>query len=180
MRTLRSLLLASVGAAAVGAPILATADSGFGPSTASADLDFEIIIPDYIYLSIGDPTAGNVDLVSFTVDPLVTYPGSGTAVASPDTVDVTVVSNSNNVTIGAASTGSLGSIPFTDILITGGGTVPVPAINGADSAAMDLGAAAGLTLTDTWSFSYTNTTAFAPGTYGGAGVGTVMFTATAL
>ena len=183
MRTLRYLLLTSVGAAAVGAPMLATADSGFGASTASADLDFQIVIPDYVYLEIG--SAGNVvDLVTFTLDPATNFPGSGNPVPGDTPIGVTLVSNSNDVTINAVGVGGgIGPIGWPEILIdnsTGTTDIDVPAIDGASSASMNPGAAAGLTLTDTWTFSFTNANAYAPGTYGGPGVGTVTFTATAL
>ena len=180
MRTFRSLLLTSVGAAAVGVPMLATADSSFGVGVASANLDFEVVIQDYVYFRVG--AAAGVDLVTFNVDAGANPPGTG-SVASPDSVTVVLTANSGNVDLSADSSGTTltngtDTIPWSEITIntTGTGDLPPPVIDGADST----GLAPVGTLSDTWSFSYANDTFYSPGNYGGVGTATVTFTATAM
>jgi len=185
MRTLRSFLLTFVGAAAVVAPMLATADSSSGAGSASANLDFQVVIDDYVYFQIGDPIPGNVDLVTFTVDGATEFPGSGSPIAGDQSMSVVLAANSNNLTIAAAGTGALtGSattIAWSEIAIdntAGTGDLPPPVIDGAASTGIDPSAVG--TFSDTWSFSYLNTGFHTPGAYGGVTTGRVAFTATAL
>ena len=142
MRTLRSLLLTSVGAAAMGAPMLATADSGVGVGSADANLDFRVQINDVVEFRIGagtlGTTGGAVNQVDFTLDGVTDWPGSGAVTGvtdwtTPGNVEVELRANSDSVQIVANPTtpdlsdGSGNIIPWTDIEISAGGTIAAPA-----------------------------------------------------
>ena len=78
---------------------------------------------------------------------------------------------------GPLTNGGTGTINFTEILTATGGTIGAPALANGASTPVVVGVTPG-TLTDTWTYSYANTTVPEEGTYGGAGVGTVTYTAT--
>jgi hypothetical protein len=188
--TLRKLMLTSVTAAAFCSPMLASADSSSGVGAASADLDFQIVIDDYVFLQIGSASP-TVDLIGFNIDGVTNLSGDASTIAGSTTVAVTLNANADNVTLDANSVGALTgpgavTIPWSDITIatdgTGTGDIPVPTIDGADSTGLDPSATSG-TLSDVWRFEYSNDTYYDPGTYGTGGAGggaTVTFTATAL
>jgi hypothetical protein len=189
--TLRKLMLTSVTAAAFCSPMLASADSSSGVGAASADLDFQIVIDDYVFLQIGS-TGSTVDLITFNIDGATNIAGDTTAIAGNNTVAVTLTSNSSNIEIDADVSGSTltngtDTIPWTDITISnlgGSGDINPPQLDGSTtSGSLDPGNVGGGTLSDTWSFEYVNDTYYAPGIYGTGGAGggaTVTFTATAL
>jgi hypothetical protein len=183
-------MLTSVTAAAFCSPMLASADSSSGVGAASADLDFQIVIDDYVFLQIGS-TSPSVNLITFNIDGATNIAGDTTAIAGNNTVAVTLTSNSSNIEIGADVSGSAltngtDTIPWTDITISSTGTSQItpPQLDGSTtSGSLDPGNAGGGTLSDTWSFEYVNDTYYAPGIYGTGGAGggaTVTFTATAL
>jgi len=187
--TFRKLMLSSVAATAVSVPMLASADSALSiaaPGSASADahIDFQVVIPSFIFFQLGPAGVGNVSLVSFDVSTDPDGPGSGTAVPGSTSVGVTLRSNATNVQI-AASGGNLddgggNTIALGDITPSAGGQVPVPDF-GNSTGSFPVAALGGL-LSDTWAFSYDNTAIPAPGTYGGANIngGRVTYTATDL
>lgn len=182
--TLRKLTLASVTAAALSLPLIASADSDLGlgaptSTSANADLDFQIVIPSFIYFQVG--SGGNtVDLVNFDLGLAVEEPGSTNSVAGnagSGVIGVDLRSNAASVQItatgGALNDGGANNIPLTEISVAAGGTIPAP----------DFGASTGFfpvlggVLSDTWTFTYDNNNVYPPGTYGGAGTGTVTYTA---
>ena len=137
---MKKLLLVSSIAAALAAPMFAHADSKSTTSvvtgsTASANLDFAIVIPSVLYIRIGagNPVAAadntTVNKLTFTV-PAANI-GDSTAIASLGgdldagaAVTVRIFSNfGTGVSLNAASTGALTStggdtIPWTEIGIT--------------------------------------------------------------
>jgi hypothetical protein len=159
--TFRKLTLAAAVAMAMSAPATVVADSelSFGTS-ASADLNFRVTLPQFIYFQVGDPTDGTVDTIDFDLSG-GPEPGGGT-VAGSATVPVNLVTNisSGSVQIsatGADLTGTGGNtdtIPVTDISGTGTGTIPVPTTNGSAAAV----GAAPFAGTDNWTFTYSNPT----------------------
>lgn len=205
---MKKLLSLTAVAAALLAPQWAAAESDVntaaGPnSTATARLDFRIVIPRVLFLQVGTGTVFTdntaVDLIEFSV-PAANL-GDGTDVAgtggnlTAGAVDVRVFGNNGNISLQAASGGGADinngagdTIPWTELLVTAaagaGGSgftatsIPHPTINGA---------ATTITATNkvvrqhgTWTFAYDNTTAYAAGTYGGvnANNGRITYTAT--
>ena len=109
-----------------------------------------------------------------------TQPGSGSVAATGGTGDgadgivtVNLSTNAASVSIAASggtlSDGGANTIPFTDITATDGGTITVP----------DFGASVNVTpggvfdLSDSWTYSYDNSTVYAAGTYDGRATYTV-------
>ncbi len=167
-------------AAAVVVPQMATADSqlafgGMG-TTATANLDFRIVIPNFLFFQIG--TAGSIDRVDYNLG--ATQPGSGGPFSATGGVGdgndgaltVNLITNAANVSI-AASGGNLTSggdnLPFTDITATDTGTITVPDF-GATVSPVATGT---FSLTDTWTYTYDNSTVYPAGTYNGTATYTV-------
>ncbi len=182
MKLNKLLVVATIGAA-FALPQVVTADSqlsiGGAGTTAQANLDFQIIIPDFVFFQVG--TAASVDRVDF--DLAGTLPGSGGPFAATGGVgdgadgDLTVnlITNAASVSI-AATGGNLVSggdtIPFADITATDTGTISVPDF-GTTISPFNPG---GFSLTDTWTYTYDNASVYAAGTY----AGTVTYTVTVL
>jgi hypothetical protein len=171
-------------------------NTGPGPNTATARLDFSIVIPRVLFLQVGTGTnlANNtaIDLLTFTVPPANL--GDNTAVAgtggnlAAGKVTVKVLGNAGDIGLTATTTGALSdglagdSIPWSEIAVATAVTgspsagylataIPHPAIP-----ATGTGASTSITATNKvirqegiWTFTYKNTVAYAAGTYGGAG-----------
>ena len=175
--------------AAVAAAFSAYAESdittGAGALTATARLDFRVIVPKVLFLQVGTGTAFAdntlVDRVDFTLTAAQATSGGAVAgVSTGGTINARVLGNGGTVTFGAAGTaGGLSNgaqtIPWSEIAPTAtGGTLIHPAISGATSA---LAATAGVVNSSTvYSFNYSNTNVVAAGTYNG----TVTYTASVL
>ena len=175
-------LLASLLAAAA-----AQAESRFtsGPATsalsASASLDFRVIVPRVLFVSIGSASnmADNttIDRVDFNVPAGDVGTGNITAATSGSgayPVTARVMSNGNAVSFTA--TGSAGgltsgaqSIPWSQIAPLSGGALPHPAIgSGTAGVATTLTASGGVVdKSATWNFSYSNSSPLAAGNYNG-------------
>ena len=192
-------------AAALLMPFAANAESNFQtgagtPLTATAHVDFTIIVPKILYLRVGTGTAGAtngaIDLITFTV-PAASV-GNGTPIAGTGgdltggVVTAIVQGNNGTVTLNATSGGALtnataDTINYTQIVTTptalaGFGALlnPPVLVNGA-SANITINPATSKVVSSgpQWTYSYLNTNVVAPGTYGGAGVnnGRVTYTA---
>lgn len=171
-------------------PLAASAESnvttGAGTISATARLNFSVLIPRFIFLQVGTGTFlaanGTINDIDFT--PALTVVGDGTPVAATagsgnlgnGGVTVRIVGNAGNVTLGATGPANLtsggNSIPWTQIstAITGGATHPT--VNGANAA---FPATAGVVnINGTWVFTYLNNATPAAGTY----TGQVLYTAT--
>jgi hypothetical protein len=186
-------------------PLAANAESNFQtgagtPLTATAHVDFTIIVPKILYLRVGTGTAGatngTIDLITFTV-PAASV-GNGTPIAGTGgdltggVVTAIVQGNNGTVTLNATNGGALtnataDTINYTQIVTTptalaGFATLLNPpalvngpsgniTINPAPSKVVSSGAQ--------WTYSYLNANVVAPGTYGGVGVnnGRVTYTA---
>ena len=186
----KSLIALSV-IAAVAAPMAANAESNFttgagSPLTATARVDFSIIIPKFVSLRVGALGTGNFDLITFTV-PGASVGAGGAGIAGtggtpgPGAVTATVTGNNGQVTLTAnATAGGLSNgadvIPFTQIT-TGSSSASLPApvlVNG--PSAPVLVALTGTKITNqtaTWTYNFSNSTVVASGTY----AGTVTYTA---
>jgi hypothetical protein len=176
---LRKLALASLLTAGAGIPAVTQADSDFdigAGAVASADLDFTVVIPEFVYFQVGAAAPGTVDEVLFDLDAGGVESGDGTNVAAFGG-PVTVVLRSNaDVTISAsalvAATGPLAT-GSTEILAVSTDPVdlPVPAFGAAAPAVTGPTNATG-----SWTFTYDNVGVYAPGLY----TDTVTYTATTL
>ncbi len=173
---LKKLITSTALAAIMFVPAVVTADSelAFGSTgtTATANVDFRIVIPSFIYFRVGS-AGGTVDRIDYDLGVASAQPGSGTAVAATggtnDGADgilaISLITNAASVSI-AASGGNLtdgtDTIPFADISASNTGSITVP----------DFGASvtlnpASYSLTDNWTYSYDNTSIYNPATYNG-------------
>lgn len=184
VRAIRGLALTSLASLGLIAMTPAIAESDFetgaGALSATADLDFRVIIPRFISFRVG--TTGAVeDLVEFNV--AAANVGTGTDVARTNAggaaIPVQLISNVGNVTVAAAGSGAGltsggNTIPWTEIDGTSSDAAnfPVPAVG----SSLVLTAASGvISRTANWTFTYDNTNTIAAGTYDG----TVTYTASA-
>lgn len=185
-------------------PMLAQAESTFvsGAGNATANLDFQVVVPRILFLRVGTGTnfATNpaIDLITFNV-PGASL-GNGTPVAATaasgdlgnGAVTARVLGNGGSVTLtsatlGALSNGAGGSISFgqintavTTLAGVPGAAMPHPTLVDTGTGSVPLAATAGVVNRGaTWTYSYANSSVVAAGSYGGAGVnnGRVTYTA---
>ena len=173
-------------------------DSGATPLSASANLDFRVVIPAILRFRVGTDGNGNIDEIQF--DPAVATLGDGTDTSatsggdiSPGVVTVSLLSNAGQITITESNnSGGTGlnngivgeNIPYSEILTTSS--------NPTDFAAPTLSNAGGGTSTptptsgnnkvtsrsETWTFTYDNTAVYPAGDYGtSSNGGRVTYTA---
>lgn len=180
IRDLALVGLVSLGFVALPASAESDFQTGTGALSASADLNFRVIIPRFISFRVGT-AGGTVDDVEFTV--AAANVGTGTDVARTNAggaaIPVSLISNVGNVTLAAAGSGTG--------LVSGANTLPWSEIDGTSSDAANfpvpaVGASTVLTATAgiinraaNWTFTYDNTNTVAAGTYNG----TVTYTASA-
>jgi hypothetical protein len=203
-------LKALLGTAALTLPLVASAAStyttGAGPLSASATVNFTVVIPKVLYLRVGTGstyTTGTyatnpaTDLVTFTLAAGTSgnnTPVAGTGGDLANGVETAaIVSNGGNVTLTATaaaaglSDGAGDFIPFSQIttaatpLTVTYTLLPAPTLtNGTSGSVLLTASAAKVVQADAkWTFSYANSAAFASGTYGGAGVNNSLVTYTA-
>jgi hypothetical protein len=200
-----NLILKAAIALAISAPLFANAESTFSTgavTTASARLDFQIIIPRVLFLQVGTgtqmATLGTINQIAFTV-PAVNV-GDGTAinasVASGDigngTVTARVIGNNGTIaftstTLGALNNGGTDTISYSQIAATVAANTSATPL--AHPTLVDA-ATTTVTLTPTapskvmnrdakWTFTYLNSAVVAPGTYGGVNANNSRVTYTA-
>lgn len=197
---MRNIIIKSAVALALGVPLLASAESNFTtgvatPLTASARIDFTIIIPKFISLRVGAAGVGSFDSIVFTVPAANVGVGGAIAGVGGDltagVVTARVTGNNGQVTLSSAATGALSNgagdtIPFTEIttataVLTSATALPAPVLtNGASAGVLAALTGAKVTNQDArWTYSYANSAVVAAGTYGGVGVnnGRVTYTA---
>lgn len=189
----KNLLVKTAVALALAAPLLASAESQFvvGTGSASAKLDFRVVIPRVLFLGVGTgaaalSTTATVDRLTFDYTSNPNTIGSGAAAGSitntggfaSNAFPVRVFGNNGQVQIAAAGgpnlTSGADTIPFTQITGTSDSTnLPNPVLG---AAAVNVAASAGKVTdrTANWTFSYANTVAAPAGTYNGQ----ITYTAT--
>lgn len=194
----KALLLKTVLAVAMATPLLASAESQLitgATGSASARLDFRVIIPRVLFLGVGTGAAGlannsTIDMVTFdyTTNPAaVGTAGAAAGVVSGNVVPVRVLGNNGQISLTATPIGTLTNgtetLPWSDITATTSlAALPSPIIpaNGT-GAAVNVTISSGTRITDrsaNWTFSYANSAPAAPGTYGGTATnGRVIYTA---
>ena len=201
----KNLVLKAAVALTLAAPMLANAEStinsGAGsPITASARLDFQIVIPKVLFLQVGTGTnmATNaaVNLIAFNVpaanvgDATVQSATAGSGDLGNGTVTAKVVGNNGTITftsttLGALSNGAGDTISYAQIATavaanTSATALAHPALADAATTTVTLVPAAKVINRDAkWTYTYTNSNVVAPGTYGGVNTnnGRVTYTA---
>jgi hypothetical protein len=146
-------------------------------ATADASLNFEIVIPPFVYFRVGN--AGSINTINFSPTATdIATPGAHTAATGGDAlggaaVNVVLISNGGDVTItptnlngGLTSGGN--TISYTQINTSDGGIIATPNLtNAGGTAEIITSGAFGITnLTDVWTYEYINpATPPAAGTY---------------
>ena len=191
----KSLILKSAIALALAAPLLASAESQLviGTGSATADLNFRVVVPRVLFLGVGTGAAGlatntTEDTVTFdyTTNAAALGTGAAAGVITGNVVPVRVVGNNGQITLSATTTGALtngttDTIAWSEITSTSSvAALPSPVIPltgvGATS---NVTLSSGTKVTDrsaNWTFSYANSAVVAPGTYGTTN-GRVTYTA---
>ena len=197
MRT-STAIKALLAAGALALPLASFADSqvttGTGTITAVAHVNFQIVIPQFLSLQIGSPSA--VDLLTFSPTAAQLIANSAVAGAGgtpgPGAETVTVVGNGGNVTLSVATLGQLSDgaagdkISFATIsTATSNTSLPAPALcDGPTACAGTTTVTAtgkAVNQTATWTYTYTNPSGTIPaaGTYGGSAANNETATYTA-
>lgn len=170
-----------------------------GPTTAQAHLDFQVVIPRFLFLQVGtgSPLATNpaIDLIKYSVP--AANVGDGTVISATSGGDisagvVTAKVIGNNFTGGAVNftattTGALsdgagdtisyGQFTVTVATLTSGtalphpGTAAAPFIDGGATTVSLTPASKVINQDAKWTFKYSNTVVPAAGTYGSTGTG---------
>jgi hypothetical protein len=206
MRT--STVVKAVLAASALLPLLANAESnvqnGAGTLNATAHVDFQVTIPQMLYLRVGNGSSYTTGVYTSvtTIDEITFAPaagtvGNGTAVAgvggdlTGGVETAAVIGNGGTITLNATASGALqdaggDSIAYTQITTTAGsnttGTVlAAPTLANGASNTITLTPAAHSTIFQDakWTFAYANTVTPPAGTYGGVNTnnGRVVYTA---
>ncbi|MGA9025353.1 MAG: hypothetical protein WB440_04790 [Steroidobacteraceae bacterium] len=208
MKTTRALKFL-LGASALSLPLLANSESnyqnGAGALTATAHVDFSVVIPKILYLRVGTGSAyattaalasvNTIDLITFApalgaVGNGVAVPGTGGDIATGGET-AALVSNAGNVVLSATATGMLtdatgDTISFAQIATTSAAntlatTLAAPPLSNTTAAITVVAAANKLINADAkWTFAYANTAAVPGGTYGGVNLNNsrIVYTAT--
>lgn len=190
-----SLILKSALALALATPLLASAESQLvtGAGSATARLDFRVVVPRVLFLGVGTGAAGlatntTIDTVTFdyTSNPAAIGTGAAAGAITGNVVAVRVVGNNGQVALTASTTGALtnataDTIPWSQITATSSAPElpsPVIPLTGAGTAS-NVTLSSGTRITDrsaNWTFAYANSAVVAPGTYGTTN-GRVTYTA---
>jgi hypothetical protein len=193
-------------ALALATPLLANAESAINtgagsPITASARLDFQIVIPKVLFLQVGTGTnmAANatINQIAFSVpaanlgDSTVISATAGSGDLGNGQVSAKVVGNNGTITFTSTTLGALGNgsgdtISYADIATAVASNTSVtplahPALADASTTTVTLTPASGKVINRDakWTYTYANTTVAAPGTYGGVNTNNSRVTYTA-
>ncbi len=207
MRTnLRNVVIKSAVALALAAPFAASAESNFTtgagtPITATARLDFQIIIPKVLFLQVGTGTNmaanGTINQIAFSVpavnvgDASVINATVGSGDLGNGTVTAKVVGNNGTITFSSTTLGALGNgsgdtISYAQIatavaVLTSATSLAHPALADAATTNVALVPAVGKVINRDarWTYTYLNSNVVAPGTYGGVNANNSRVTYTA-
>lgn len=176
-----ALVLKTTLALALASPLLASAESQLviGSGSATADLNFRVIVPRVLFLAVGTGATGLVnnpteDTVSFdySTNPAALGTGAAAGAITGNVVPVRVLGNNGVIALTSSNTGALtnatgDTIPWSQITVASSDTpnFPSPALTGAS---VNLAVSSGKVTSRTanWTFAYANTAVVAPGTYG--------------
>jgi hypothetical protein len=193
MRT-SAFIKSVLAAAAIAAPMLATAESTFqtgaGALTATAHVDFQITIPKFLFVRVGTGTGtatggwatlGTINQITWAPTAAQVGTGALPGVGGDLTGGVEtaiVVGNSGDVTFSSTTTGPLSdgagdTISYSKITVaasanTTGTVLPAPALADGATTTSTLTAVGKIVSEDAkWAYSYANNTTPPAGTYGG-------------
>ena len=193
MRT-SAFIKSVLAAAAIAAPMLATAESTFqtgaGALTATAHVDFQITIPKFLFVRVGTGTGtatggwatlGTINQITWAPTAAQVGTGALPGVGGDLTGGVEtaiVVGNSGDVTFSSTTTGPLSdgagdTISYSKITVaasanTTGTVLPAPALADGATTTSTLTAVGKIVSQDAkWAYSYANNTTPPAGTYGG-------------
>jgi hypothetical protein len=200
------VLLQGAVALALAVPPLALAESNINsgagsPITASARLDFQIVVPKVLFLQVGAGTnmAANatINQIAFSVpaanigDGSVVAATAGSGDLGNGQVTAKVVGNNGTITFTSTTLGALGNgagdtISYADIATTVAANTSAtplahPALADASTTTVTLTPASGKVINRDakWTYAYANTAVAAPGTYGGVNTNNSRVTYTA-
>lgn len=163
---------------------VAQAESNVGTTTASARLDFQVVIPGVVFLQVGTGTfrqnIGTIDRIVFEpTDQQITDGGTVAATAGSGNlgngqVTVRVFGNTGALDLTSTATDlvSIGedTIPWTQIAVAVTGAIPHDAFDEDGAMSVNLAAVGASPIVNrqgSWAYSYANTEGFRPGTYQG-------------
>jgi len=165
---------------------VAQAESNLGSNSASASLDFQVVIPGIVFLQVGTGTfqqdVDTVDEIVFDVTPVQLLAGTSVAATAGSGnrgnggVDVRVWGNIGSLQLSSSadqlSDGDGNEIPWSEITVaTAGGNAPEHGLfdaNGSMSVTLTApGQSKVVNRIGTWTYSYANTTQPSQGTYSG-------------
>jgi hypothetical protein len=135
-------------------------------ATASARLDFQIVIPPFVYFRVGTVGAGSIDTINFSPTAAEVATGAVTTGTGGDAgggaVNVDLISNGGNITItesndgGGTGLNSLsGSISYAQVNTTDG-SIPAPILSDVGGNNVSILSAGITNLSDVWTYTYTN------------------------
>lgn len=187
MKNMRKHLIVSMLAVLGSLPQAATAESNSdttAPYSAAAKLNLKVVIPQFLYFRVGT-TGAVTDTITFAPtpiqlgDPLQPVSGTGGDTASGSGASVVVRGNGGQITITEAnngggngfSDGGTQNISLTEISVddSANASLPAPTLSdgggGTSKPTLNPGASQVTNQTNTWIYSYDNTTVPGAGTY---------------
>jgi hypothetical protein len=193
-------LLASLAAVHGNALADSDSDSGATPLSASANLDFRVVIPAILRFRVGTDGNGSINEIQF--DPAVATLGDGTDTSAtsggdigPGVVTVSLLSNAGQITItennnsggsGLSNANGAGAdfIPYSEILTVSSDPTnfAAPTLSNAGGGTSTPTPSSGnnkvTSRSETWTYTYDNSTVYPAGDYGtSARGGRVTYTA---
>jgi len=162
---------------------VAQAESSVGTATASARLDFQVVIPGVVFLQVGSGTfrqnVGTIDQIVFEpTDQQITDGGTVNATATSGNlgngqVTVRVFGNVGELDLTSTATDLISAgntIPWTQIAVAVTGDIPHDPFAANGAMTVNLATQGGSPVVNrqgSWTYSYANTAGFRPGTYQG-------------
>ena len=153
---------------------LAETGIGVGPGgTASARLDFQVSVPEFLFFRVGSPGT-TIDLVDFNLAG-ATLGNSTPIPATSGTVEVQIITSesSSSISLSSFTAGPLQSgadtIPFSEVTATsvGGNILPPALADGVTTVGTPVTMGGATNITDTWAFALANTISPPAGVYTG-------------
>jgi len=194
---------AAAGLAAIGLPMIANAESNLqtGTSTlsATARLDFSVVVPKVLYLRVGTGTAlatlSTIDAITFTVpaanlgDSTAIAAGTSSGDLGSGVVTAKVIGNNGAVTLTSTTLGALSNGTYTlsyaqistaASVLTSTTALAAPALADGATTSTTVAATSNVVNRDAkWTFSFLNTAVVPAGTYGGVNTNNSRVTYTA-
>jgi hypothetical protein len=180
MKLMRTTLAAAIAAAAalpMASQAASSSNTGPAPNSTTVNLNFNVVIPRFIFLRVGDAAPASVNTLVFspTVDQMITPTAVSATGGDVAGTDLTIVArgNAGNMTLAASNLTQLTSggnnIPVSTLTRSNPtGSIAVPDFNA--SVALTAGGNGVFNQSGTWRYTWTNenNVVYPPGTYVGA------------